>query len=130
MSHVTDIIITCSIMEDNDQEDVFPAIDFINNYLESRNRGKLNNLGGNEGGTKCWQTNVFGAAFNNLDLEEFAAALKSAPWHEPENVTILIQDEHDEAMREVRLIKDAPYNTIAEKLQNLLTDELEAEFID
>ena len=106
MSTVTDIIITCALSE-GDDDDRFPAIEHINRYLESDGRGHLAHLNGNEGGTKVWQVNVFGGAFNHLRLEAFAATVRSAPWEDPDRVTILIKLEEDETMREVLLTKPA-----------------------
>lgn len=96
MSVVTSIILTCGILEDNTEEDVFPAIDFINEYLGANNRGFLGCLNGKEGGGKCWQINVFGGAFNSLFWDEFSEVLAKAPWFEIENVTLLVSLEDDE----------------------------------
>src|SRR5215203_2718444 len=119
MSTVTDIIITCGLSE-GDDDDHFPPIEHINRYLESDGRGALAHLNGHEGGTKEWQVNVFGGAFNHLRLEGFAEVLRSAPWSEPDRVTIFIQLEEDETMREVLLTEPAP-NRGADWLRRLLT---------
>lgn len=120
MSVVTTIIITCSILEDNDTEDVFPAIDFLNEYLASNNRGTFKNITEHFGGNKYPQINIFGGAFNWLDMQEFANKLLQAPWFEPENVILLVNGEHDDCAREVRLITKAGYNVDAEQLAQIL----------
>ena len=119
MSAVTDIIITCSLSE-GDDEDRFPAIAHINRVLEADGRGTLAQLNGNEGGTKHWQMNVFGGAFNHLRLLEFADAVRAAPWNEPDRVTILIKLEEDEIMRELLLTDRPGLNIGAERLRLLL----------
>lgn len=109
MSSVTDIILTCSVLEDEGgtTDAPYPAIESVNKYLRDANKGVLVHLNGHEGGHRAWQVEVFGGAFNYLDHEDFVRALKSAPWQEPEAVTLLVQGEHDDTMREFR-ISDAP----------------------
>lgn len=97
MSVVTDIIITCSVMEE--QDGGFPAIDHLQSYLLEHEKGRLAHLNGHEGGYKAWQVEVFGGAFNYLDLEEFGERIKTAPWIEAENVVVLAQEEHEERMQ-------------------------------
>src|SRR5829696_5298903 len=107
MSVVTDLIITCGLSEENGADENFPAIDHINRYLESDGCGKLTHLNGHEGGTKHWQINVFGGAFNHLRLAELADAVRTAPWDNAGSVTILVKLEENEMMREV-LLADRP----------------------
>jgi hypothetical protein len=109
MSVVTGVIITCDLGEE-DGDDNFPAINFVNEYLERERKGKLNHLNEYAGGFKAWQMDVFGGAFNYLDHSAFADVLRSAPWREPDNVTLLIHGENDEAAREVRLTNTEPFN--------------------
>jgi hypothetical protein len=121
MSHVADIILTCDLGEE-DGDDNWPAINHINEYLSSENKGVLTNIGKHAGGHKALQVEVFGGAFNYLDWEGFAQALRTAPWESPENVVLLVQDEHDEILKPVWLNpKHDGYNSIGETFQALLT---------
>ena len=126
MSVVTDVILTCSIMEDVADDDIpkIPAIDFVNNYLRADNRGELNYLNGNEGGTKYWQVNVYGGAFNWLSHDDFVRVLVAAPWRLPECVTLLIKGEEDETMREFRITERSGYNAIIKLLATELQGEI------
>jgi hypothetical protein len=113
MSVVTTVILTCGIMEDPETDDVFPAIDFLNAYLTEQNKGTLTRLTDHFGGHKYPQINIFGGAFNYLDVEGFVEQLLKAPWHSIDDVTLLVNGEHDECAREVRLTKADGYNVEA-----------------
>jgi hypothetical protein len=113
MSVVTTVILTCGIMEDPDTDDVFPAIDFLNAYLTEQHKGTLKPLADHCGGGKYPQINIFGGAFNHLDVEGFAEQLLKAPWQSLDDVTLLVNGEHDECAREVRLTKADGYNVEA-----------------
>lgn len=81
MSHVTDIILAYPMVEDDD----------IAGTL-----GMLSRVDQHSRGNKVMQSNVWIGAWNHLDIEEFERRLAALPWREPENVTLLLQDEQDE----------------------------------
>ena len=121
MSFVTDVILCVGLSEEQG-EDIFPAIDFVNAWLESEHYGKLNHLNGNEGGFKAWQIDVFGGAFNYLNTDQFIHCLLNAPWEEPDRVQLIIQGEEDEAMGMVYVFPShqPPMNQEIERVKKLL----------
>ena len=80
MSHVTDIILAYPLVEDDD-------------IAESLGLGRVDQ---HSRGNKAMQANVWLGARNYLDVERFERRLAALPWREPENVTLLLQDEQDE----------------------------------
>lgn len=109
MSVVTDVILLVSLTEEG-PEDVFPPVDEVNNWLrENGQNAGLNHLNGHEGGHKAWQADVFGAAFNFLDIEGFVQTVAGAKWIAPDRVQLLIKGEEDEVWGLVNIV--APYKS-------------------
>jgi hypothetical protein len=109
MSVVTDVIVLVSLAEE-DPEDTFPPIDKINNWLLAHGQYVgLNHLNGNEGGHKAWQADVFGGAFNHLDISEFARMVAMVQWKSPDRVQLLVKGEEDEVWGLVNIV--APYQS-------------------
>jgi len=102
MSQVTDIILCCSLTEEMG-DDNFPPIMRINAWLESENKGSLSHLNRAMGGHKAMQADVFGGAFNYLDIERFISIVCDAGWENPSFVQVLIKGEDDELFGLVHL---------------------------
>lgn len=131
MSVVTDVILCVSLSEEQG-DDNFPAIDFINKWLRAAGYGELNHLNRHEGGFKAWQLDVFGGAFNYLDIEGFTERLLSAPWEQPECVRLIIKGEDDEVMEMVYLFasKYTLINKIAEQAQQIIERQVAPRLTD
>lgn len=80
MSHVTDIILAYPLVEDDGIAEGLGLARVDQHSL----------------GNKCMQANVWLGARNYLDIEQFERRVAALPWREPENVTLLLQDEQDE----------------------------------
>jgi hypothetical protein len=50
------------------------------------------------GGTKTPQQNIYGAGLNYLQIEEFAAFVRSLPWEYPENVLLVLAPEDEQPL--------------------------------
>jgi len=48
------------------------------------------------GGTKFPQADIWAAAINYLDIEEFMEYLASLPWRYPSQTQLFVKDEHDD----------------------------------
>lgn len=103
MSRVTSIILVFSVLEQYHEEatpsgcvDRYAVIDEINAWLEARSCGVLADMGDAAGGNKNLPLNVWGGAFNYLDLEGFTSQVISRSWEEPEQVVLIWDDEEDE----------------------------------
>jgi hypothetical protein len=103
MSHVDNVILTFSILEDEverDGSDVYPVMDAVNEWLRERIGQSFGpDLGGQHaayGGHKALETPMFVAAFNGLPEDGFLALLATLPWEWPDDVQVLIQRQHDE----------------------------------
>lgn len=109
MSTVTDVILTVSGLDDDDQREdetlavLLPELDKVHNetgyriYAPSR-------VSRHATGGAAMQAGVFVGAYNHFPEEEFIAAIERVPWTAPEAVRLFIQREHDECgFHEVRL---------------------------
>jgi hypothetical protein len=65
----------------------------INKWLDEHNHGAFEEI--NAGGYKGFEADVFAAAFNFFNTEEFLAYLKTLHWEEIESVQVFVnkQDE-------------------------------------
>lgn len=105
MSHVASVLLIFSGAEESYEEetpsgwiDRYPLVDEINAWLTEQGKGVLTDLADHAGGNKHMQINVWGGAFNYLDLDGFLQHVASRRWEEPEHVTLLWNDEHDEGV--------------------------------
>ena len=96
MSHVTDVILTMSLLEEAGDDDRCPAVDVLNIWLSERNKGELKRVDDFAGGGKAIQAAVFMGAFNSLEIPEFVAAVGAAPWEDRGRLALFVKDEHDE----------------------------------
>lgn len=96
MSHVTDVILTVSLLEQNDvyPADVYPAVEALNTWLSERDKGELKRVDSFAGGRKAVQAAVFMGAFNFLDIPEFVAAVAAAPWGYRDGLALFVKNEY------------------------------------
>ncbi len=80
MSHVTDIILAYPMVED---DDIAASLG-------------LERVDQHSSGNKVMGTNVWLGAYNHMDIEQFERRVAALPWREPENVTLLLQDEQED----------------------------------
>jgi hypothetical protein len=90
MSKVTNIIITTAI-DESGIERLNLALQYYPDFLPVESHC---------GGNKAFESHVFLAAFNHLDIGEFKALARATPWDEPERVQIFIREQHEERFRE------------------------------
>jgi hypothetical protein len=85
MSRVTDIILATRYEET-------AAVDCLQEALGGF---ALIQVDDRAGGDKIMQCDVYLAAVNHLDIENFVAAFKTAPWKDPDCVQLMLKDEED-----------------------------------
>lgn len=95
MSVVTNIIIAFGFDEE-EEENIFPAINSIDNWLESHGYGKFARVDHLSGGKKAMESAVFMGAFNHLDISGFRKMVSDAPWVYPGGVSLMILFEQGE----------------------------------
>lgn len=113
MSHVTDIILMCSLAEETADgpgttDGPTPAIEKLNAWLKESGRPPLVRLDSAAGGNKAFQGIFAAAAFNDLDIPEFRSAVASVEWESPDSVQIAIKDEHEETFSVYQLKDERP----------------------
>jgi len=101
MSHVTDTILSMSILEDWESR-----IKEVNKYFDDdvedcHTNGFVEKELPHEvyGGHKVLQAYIFIGAFNYLGIDELIKHIKSISWESPENLQIILQDENDDKFR-------------------------------
>lgn len=101
MSHITNVILTFSIMEDfhdtfDDGEAIYDLMNSINTWLSENGHRSFGHSAGRVSGDRYLETPLYIAAFNYLRIDAFMAMLSSLPWKEPENVQLFIEDQDDD----------------------------------
>ena len=95
MSSVTDIILTTAV-EDKGILDV-------NDYLREHYRTPLVHIDDKKaGGDKMHQVEIYTGAFNYLDTNELLEEIDTANWESPEDVSVFVQEEAEDKMRQRR----------------------------
>lgn len=105
MSWITDIIISTSSIEFEGDEDArsYPAIAHINAWLGENGYGTLFMIK-NPDPERYEPRDCWAGSYNKIPQEEFMAAILSAPWVVPEDVSIFWREEdRDWIMRRVSL---------------------------
>lgn len=88
MSVLTEVILTCAEPEWVDETRIDLPIRWINASLKEQ-YGELVKLNDEKaGGKKVFCHQIWVACFNHLNRDEFLALIKSAPWSNPQNVTV------------------------------------------
>lgn len=105
MSYVTNVILTCSPLEYEDER-IIPE---INEWLAAWDNRQLlvDSLAADEAafrydhtmmvaGYKSFERPLYLAAFNGIDVEAFLTALRACPWRYPDEVQCLVCDQDDD----------------------------------
>jgi hypothetical protein len=97
MSWVTDVVLFYSAWEQEVGE-ISPCLSGINNWLAENEQVPLLDFAvcANTGDRKFMQAEVWGGAFNHLDIEDFLECVKEQPWHKPERVQVMVKDEEED----------------------------------
>lgn len=103
MSHVTNIMVTVGIVEDEGPGTAIHAL--VAGPIAGSGRGdRFGNLTDGWvdrdwtpwGGTKNPEATVLGGAFNHFDISAFLTWVVALPWEEPQHVRIMVQDQDDD----------------------------------
>jgi hypothetical protein len=107
MSHVDNVILSFSILEDSIELDEWPIMDTINAWLRDHCGQEFGpdvcSVKAAYGGCKVLETPLFIAAFNYLPEWEFIAFLHTLPWEHPDEVQVLVKRQHDDLFEIVAL---------------------------
>lgn len=104
MSRVTNIILACGLCEENGEGN-YPPVNAINEWLlENGQHVGLKYINGREGGHKVWESEVFGGAFNFLDIEAFIRVVASAKWERADFVQVFINGHEEEVFGVVNIV--------------------------
>ena len=124
MSAVTDIILTCSLLESQGSNwDDTPSVQTLNDYLRAAYHGvTLMRVDDYAGGNKAVQCTVWMAAINHFDTKEFLRQARSAQWYEPESAQIFFKGENDDVFT-VETIAGTMTDTEASLLHRLAVKE-------
>lgn len=127
MSHVTNIILTWSVGEIVDEH----SMDKLNKFFEDKERPSglvhidTDNLpAGWYGGSKMMEANVALGAFNYIDMDKFMDYITNFPWQYPEDVVVMVQEQHQNNFNSYRIDLDSivVQSTFSDKeKQKLLT---------
>lgn len=95
MSEVTNVILTFSLIEENNKNE---ALAEINDYLIDKHYPPFvvlddinNDLSPFIAGNKWLEAQICIGAFNHLNIPEFEQVIKMASWIYPEDVKVLLQ---------------------------------------
>jgi hypothetical protein len=91
MSHVTDVIITASLLDDDKQ----PALQA---WFDAHRKGEAGprRVDQHAGGGKALQTAVYIGAHNYITDDEIVALLRSVPWDVARWVQCFVKHEHED----------------------------------
>jgi hypothetical protein len=113
MSDVTNIILSFSVAEIESSR-INEINTFANNgrgfnlvsadFEEGRNFMGRENRNRWYGGSKMLETPLFVGAFNNLDINGLVEHLRSLNWEEPENVQLIVQEQHEYKFKIIEII--------------------------
>jgi hypothetical protein len=95
MSHITDVILLVSVLD----EDVAHRVNefFLTSGSQSGTPGQMIRVDEYaSAGHKAMQATVYAGAFNYLDIVGFLRHVASLPWEDRSTVQVLLQDEHDD----------------------------------
>ena len=98
MSIVTNVILTFSLEEEGNQEEDFPALNSVNAWIAGREyrRVELLERVADLPGRKRFEQVICVGCFNHLDVDAFKAAVANAPWQDPENVQLFVQEQEQD----------------------------------
>ncbi len=96
MSNVTDIILSTAIEDGASKQDEHPNVDLLNAYIKKEHNWALIRVDQYAGGGKKVQCDVFMAAINYLNIDEFVKHFHTISWECPECVQLMLKGEHDD----------------------------------
>lgn len=96
MSVVTDIILVTFLNDGAKRDNEHPNADRLSAYLEREHDRDLQKVDEHAGGDKMMQCDVFMAAINHLDKDEFVKLFRSIEWEWPEKTQLMIKGEWDD----------------------------------
>lgn len=91
VSHVTNVVILCSLGEQYQEDGPIPAIEHIHKTLGLRPLKRIENVGGD----MALEAMLWVGAYNYLDLSGFLLAFDTAPWFAIEDAQLLVQEQND-----------------------------------
>jgi hypothetical protein len=108
MSHVSNVILTFSIVEDSTEQDDgpddYPVLAPLNAWLAERQYGRhLAEVGQHAGGCKRFESPLYAIALNYVGTQEFMDVVNALPWKYPEEVQVWVQGQHDDLFTEYRV---------------------------
>ena len=101
MSVVTNVILTCSLLDEDEDDDSVPALASVQEFL---GKNAFKDISSAAGGYKCLEHKVFVTAANVLDTEGLVEAVRHAPWRDRESVQLFVKEQDDEKFSEVPLM--------------------------
>lgn len=109
MSVVTNLFITCSASEDEDK--LKPALSLYLHQGKPFRIGLLNDLPRYVyGGTKNIEATIFFGVYNHLDLQSLVNHLRTIQWENPEDVQVILKEQHDFKFRIIDLFEDGTFH--------------------
>lgn len=94
MTCITNIIITTAIQDGAWMNSDHGSIDVLNDYLHKHYQGtRLHSVYEHAGGRKHMSCDVFMAAVDYLDVDEFIECFHRVPWDKPNQVQLFLRPE-------------------------------------
>jgi hypothetical protein len=98
MSYVTNVMLQIGILEGTTLDQINAAISDVTNGQELTDITS-GAAGQAWGGSKVPEVHLLAAAFNHLPIPEFGAALATLGWTHPDELRLMICDQHDVVFR-------------------------------
>ncbi|SEL24237.1 hypothetical protein SAMN05216262_10814 [Colwellia chukchiensis] len=96
MTCITNIILTTAIQDGAWMHSDYGSVDQLNDYLSSKYQGtRLYSVENSAGGHKTISCDIFVAAVDYLNVDEFIEEFLKIAWQKPEQVQLLIKNNHD-----------------------------------
>ena len=96
MTCITNVILTAAIHDGAWINSDYGSVDQLNEYLSKKYQGtRLYSIEGSVGGHKTISCDIFAAAIDYLDLDEFIEEFSKVQWDKPEEVHLLIKSSDD-----------------------------------
>jgi len=96
MTCITNIILTTSTYDGAWMNSDYGSVDMLNEYIYKNYQGSmLKNVVSHAGGNKAMSCDVFMAAVDYLNVEEFIDKFLNIKWDKPKEVQLLIKGENE-----------------------------------
>lgn len=96
MTCITNTILTTAIQDGAWMNSDYGSVDKLNEYLSQKYQGtRLYSVENSAGGHKAISCDIFIAAVDYLNLNEFIAVFEEINWDKPEEVHLLIKGHND-----------------------------------